>query len=29
LFFQVKGRKYLEGIEEEGADKDMGVQMGK
>jgi len=28
LFFQVKGRKYLEGVEEEVADKDMGLQMG-
>jgi len=29
LFFQVKGRKYLEGVEEEGANKDMRLQMGK
>jgi hypothetical protein len=29
LFFQVKGRKYLKGVEEEGADKDVGLTNGE
>jgi hypothetical protein len=29
LFFQVRGRKYFDDIEEEDADKNMGLQRGK